>query len=158
MANKKAPADGRKVVAKNRRAYRDYFIADTYEAGMMLVGSEVKSLREGRANIGDAYAEVRRGELYLVGLHISEYPWANQFNHEPRRDRKLLMHKNEIRKLGVKLNERGFTLVPLQLYFKNGRAKVELGLAKGKRQYDKRESVRRRDQERDVDVEVGRRR
>ena len=147
-----------KVVATNRRARRDFFIHDTYEAGMVLVGSEVKSLREGRVSMGDAYAEVRNGELYLVGCHIAEYPWANRFNHEPMRDRKLLMHAREIRRLATKLNERGFTLVPLRIYFKRGKAKVELALAKGKRKYDKREAVRERDVSRDMEVERWRRR
>jgi SsrA-binding protein len=146
--------DGTKLICKNRRAFHDYHISDRYEAGLALVGSEVKSLRAGLASLGDAYAEVRDGELFLVGCHIGEYPWANQFNHEPRRERKLLMHKAEIRKLAVKLLERGFTLVPLQLYFKAGRAKVELGLAKGKHQYDKREAVRRRDLERERESEA----
>jgi SsrA-binding protein len=158
MARKKAPlAPGIKIVAKNKRAYRDYTITDTYEAGLVLLGSEVKSLREGRASMSsDAYAEVRQGELFLVGCHIAEYSWANQFNHAPLRDRKLLMHKAEIRKVAVKLVERGFTLVPLSLYFKHGRAKVELGLAKGKRQVDKRATVRQRDQLRDLDQEFSR--
>ena len=157
---KKQPEDrpGYKVVCKNRRARRDYFISETMEAGMALLGSEGKSLREGRVSLGDCYAEVRDGELYMVGCHISEYPWANQFYHEPMRDRKLLMHAREIRRLGIKLNERGFSLVPLQIYFKHGRAKVELGLAKGKRQYDKRDAVRERDLTRDLDVEAHRRR
>lgn len=153
----KAAADKKadiKVVCNNRRAYRDYFILDTMEAGMVLLGSEVKSLRDGRASMGDAYADVRGSELVLVGCHISEYPWANQFNHEPLRERRLLMHRREIRRLGVKLNERGFTLVPLRLYFKDGKAKVELGLAKGKRKYDKREAVRDRDLTREQAAEL----
>ena len=149
---------GRKVVCKNRRAWRDYFISDTFEAGLALQGSEVKSLRESRVNLGDSYAEIRGGELFLVGCHISEYPWANQFNHEPMRERKLLMHAREIRRLGIKTNERGYTLIPLLIYFKNGRAKVELGLAKGKRKYDKRDAVKERDMNRDLDVEANRRR
>jgi len=149
---------GHTPICKNRRARRDYTIIDTYEAGLVLLGSEVKSLREGRASLGDAYAEVREGELILVGCHIAEYPWANQFNHEPLRERKLLMHRAEIRRLTVKLNERGFTLVPLQLYFKNGKAKVELGLAKGKRMVDKREAVKKRDLDRDQEAELSRRR
>ena len=149
---------GSKLVCRNKRAYRDYFISERCEAGMVLLGSEVKSLREGKVSLGDSYAEVRNGELFFVGCHISEYPWANQFNHEPLRERKLLMHKREIRRLGVKLNERGFTLVPLQIYFKNGKVKLEMGLAKGKRQYDKRETVRQRDMTRDLEVEASRRR
>ena len=155
---KQPPPPGHKLVCSNKRAYRDYFISDRMEAGMVLLGSEVKSLREGRVNLGDCYAEARAGELILVGCHISEYPWANQFNHEPLRERKLLMHKAEIRRLTVKLNERGFTLIPLQIYFKHSKVKIELGLAKGKRQYDKREAVRQRDLDRDQDVEAGRRR
>ena len=146
------------MVCKNRRAYRDYFISETFEAGMVLLGSEVKSLRDGRISLGDSYGEIRAGELYLVRCHISEYPWANQFNHEPMRERKLLMHRREIRRLAIKLHERGFTLVPLLIYFKMGKAKVELGLAKGKRQYDKRDAVRDRDMTRDQDVEANRRR
>jgi SsrA-binding protein len=155
---KSPPPDGHKLVCRNKRAYRDYFISETFEAGMVLLGSEVKSLREGRASMGDAYATVREGELFLVGCHIAEYPWANQFNHEPLRERKLLMHRREIRRLGTKVRERGFTLVPLQIYFLKGKAKVQLGLAKGKRMYDKREAVRDRDVERDLDVEASRRR
>ena len=149
---------GHKQVCRNRRAFRDYFISDRVEAGMVLLGSEVKSLREGRVSMGDCYAEVRDGELFLVGCHISEYPWANRNNHEPLRERKLLMHKREIRRLGVKLNERGYTLVALQIYFKHSKVKIELGLAKGKRKYDKRDAVRQRDLTRDLDVQAGRRR
>lgn len=152
------PVAGRKLICKNRRARRDYFITGTFEAGIVLLGSEVKSLREGRASLSsDAYAEVRGSELFLVGCHIAEYPWANQFNHDPLRVRKLLMHKAEIRKLATKLAERGYTLVPLQLYFFQGKVKVELGLAKGKRQYDKRATVRQRDQERDLEGQMKRR-
>jgi SsrA-binding protein len=155
---KEKPATGRKLICKNRRARRDYFITATFEAGIVLLGSEVKSLREGRASLSsDAYAEVRSSELFLVGCHIAEYPWANQFNHDPLRVRKLLMHKSEIRKLSTKLAERGYTLVPLQLYLFQGKVKVELGLAKGKRQYDKRATVRQRDQERDLEGEMKRR-
>jgi SsrA-binding protein len=156
--NEDSDVPGRKVVCKNRRARRDYFISETFEAGMVLEGSEVKSLRESRVSLGDCYAEVRNGELFLVGCHISEYPWANQFNHAPMRERKLLMHAREIRRLGIKTNERGFTLIPLLIYFKNGRAKVELGLAKGKRKYDKRDAVKERDMNRDLDIEANRRR
>jgi SsrA-binding protein len=151
------PTDGRKIICKNRRAYHDYFILDTFEAGIVLLGSETKSLREGRASLGDAHAEVRGEELFLVGCHIAEYPWANQFNHEPLRVRKLLMHRAEIKRLTVKLDERGFTLVPLQLYFVRGRVKVQLGLAKGKKLYDKREAVRQRDLDREQEAEAARR-
>ena len=150
---------GRKTICRNKRAFRDYFITDRVEAGLVLLGSEVKSLREGRASLGEGcYAEVKQGEMFLVGCHITEYPWANQFNHEPLRTRKLLLKRSEIRKLSIKLVERGYTLVPLELYFKQGRVKVELGLAKGKRQYDKRDTVRKRDLERDLDQESSRRR
>ena len=147
-----------KLICKNRRARHDYEISDTYEAGLVLLGSEIKSLRAGGASLSDAYAELREGELFLIGCHIAEYAWANRLNHEPRRERKLLMHKAEIRRISVKLAERGFTLIPLQLYFKNGRAKVELGLARGKRQYDKREAVRQRQLDREAEAEVARRR
>lgn len=156
MAQNKPAADGRKIICKNRRALRDYFISETFEAGLVLLGSEVKSLRDGRANLGDAYAEVRNGELIMVGCHISEYPWANQFNHDPLRERKLLMHRAEIKRVSVKLAERGYTLVPLQLYFRDGKAKVELGLAKGKRQIDKREAVRQRDLDREQEADLSR--
>ena len=157
---KKAKADtsGRKIIARNKRAFRDYFITDRYEAGLVLLGSEVKSLRDGRANIGDAYAEIKGGEVFLVSSHITEYPQATHENHEPRRTRKLLLNRSEIKKLMIKLLERGFTLVPLDLYFYKGRAKIELGLAKGKHQYDKRHAMRDRDQQRDEEVAERRRR
>lgn len=149
----------RKIICRNKRAFHDYFITDRVEAGLVLLGSEVKSLRDGRASLKESsYAEIRHEELYLVNCHIAEYPWANQFNHEPLRPRKLLMHRAEIRRLGIKLAERGYTLVPLELYFLRGKAKVELGLAKGKRQYDKRDTVQKRDMARDLEVEAGRRR
>ena len=149
MAREKAkqPSD---VIATNRRARFEYEILETFEAGMALLGPEVKSLREGRANLADAYATVRRGEALLVHLHISPYERAGRDNPDPRRDRRLLLHKAEIRRLTGKLAERGFTLVPLRLYWKNGRAKVELGLARGKRIYDKRETIRRRESDREA--------
>ncbi|MFH1130304.1 MAG: SsrA-binding protein SmpB [Pseudomonadota bacterium] len=158
MAGKNTPVSGRKVVCRNKRAFRDYFIQDRLEAGMILLGSEVKSLRDGRASLSDSYAEVRNTELFLVNSHISEYPQASYFNHDPLRERKLLLHQHEIHRLGVKLNERGFTLIPLELYFVRGKAKVELGLAKGKRQYDKRNAVKQRDIDRDMQTESSRRR
>jgi SsrA-binding protein len=142
---------GRKVVTRNKQAFRNYFISDRMEAGLVLLGSEVKSLRDGRVNLGDAYAEVRAGEVFLVKCHISPFPQASYNNHEPLRERKLLLHKREIHKLGIKLNERGFTLVPLEIYFREGRAKIELGLGKGKKLHDKRESVRDRDIKRDME-------
>ena len=138
------------VVARNRKARFEYEISDTYEAGIALVGAEVKSLRDGKVNLSDAYAFVRRGEVFLQNLHISAYKWAGRDNPSATRERKLLLHRREIYRLAIKLGERGFTLVPLQLYFKGGRAKVELGLARGKRLHDKRETIRRRENERDL--------
>ncbi len=139
-----------KIIATNRKARYEYEILDTFEAGIVLVGPEVKSLRNGKANLTDAYAVIRRGEVYLVNAHIGSLQQASRENVEPRRERKLLLHKNEIGRLTGRIAERGYTLIPLQLYFKGGRAKVELGLARGKRRYDKRESIRRREQDREV--------
>ena len=139
----------RKAICKNRRARRDYFIEETYEAGLVLLGTEVKSLRQGRANLSDAYVRPRNGELFLVKAHIAPYEPARD-NHEPERERKLLMSQREIVKLGVKLRERGYTLVPLEMYWSGSYAKVTLGLAKGKRAYDKREAVAKRDIERQL--------
>ena len=141
---------GTSLVASNRRALHEYEILEKVEAGLVLLGPEVKSLREGRANLSDAYAVLRRGEAYLVNAHVSPYAQAGRDNPDPRRERKLLLKKSEIARLGGKVAERGLTLVPLALYFKNGRAKVELGLARGKRVHDKRESIRRREQEREM--------
>jgi SsrA-binding protein len=140
-----------KIIAENRKARHDYFIEDKLEAGLVLKGTEVKSLRQGRANLKDSYAKIRNGELYVHQMHISPYPFAYYDNHDPLRVRKLLLHKHEIKKLYGKLNERGFALIPLRLYFREGKVKLLLGLAKGKRQYDKRESIRRRDEKRDLD-------
>ena len=141
---------GRQVVARNRRARHDYEILDTFEAGIALLGPEVKSVRAGKVTLTDAYATLRRGEVYLVSAHISPYAQAARENSDPRRERKLLLHRAEISRLAGKLRERGFTLIPLEVYFKNGRAKVELGLARGKRQYDKRQALRKREQDREV--------
>jgi SsrA-binding protein len=138
------------VVASNRRARHDYEILDTFEAGIALLGPEVKSLRNGKANLTDGYAMIRRGEVFLANVHIGPYEKAWRENAEPRRERKLLLHRAEIARLRGKVAERGLTLVPLRLYFKNGRVKVELGVARGKRRYDKRESIRRREQEREM--------
>jgi SsrA-binding protein len=140
-----------KTVCVNRKARHDYFIEETYEAGLVLTGSEVKSLREGRANLKDSYARFIRGEAFLVNSHISPYPASHQFNHEPTRSRKLLLHKHELERLTGKVQEKGLTLIPLKLYFKNGRAKVELGLARGKKLYDKREVLKRKDARREVE-------
>jgi SsrA-binding protein len=143
--------DHLKIIAENRKARHDYFIEDEYEAGMVLKGTEVKSLRQGRANLKDSYAKIRSGEVWVHQMHISPYPFAYYDNHDPVRIRKLLLHDYEIKKLSVKLNERGYSLIPLRLYFREGKVKMLLGLAKGKRQYDKRVSLRQRDQKRDMD-------
>jgi SsrA-binding protein len=140
----------RKVIAQNRKARHNYHILETCETGIMLVGTEVKSLREGRANFKDAYADVRDTEVWLHGMHISPYSHGNINNHDPERDRKLLLHRNEIRRLIGKTKEKGLTLVPLQLYFKRGKVKVELALVKGKKLYDKREAISKREAAREV--------
>ena len=137
------------TVARNKRARHDYHILETWEAGVVLSGTEVKSLRQGRANLTDAYATVRDGEVFLLNLHISPYEQGNQFNHEPTRTRKLLLHRKEIRRLIGGVERQGLTLVPLELYWKNGRAKLEIGLAKGKKQHDKRAVEKDRDWQRD---------
>jgi SsrA-binding protein len=148
---------GRKVVASNRRAHHDYEILDTYEAGLVLTGTEVKSLRAGRASLVDAFAQERDGELFLHGMHIPEYHLGTWTNHEPRRTRKLLLNRGEINRLIGKLRESGLTLVPLSLYFSDGWAKVELGLARGKKLYDKRQAIAKRDAEREIARAAGRR-
>jgi SsrA-binding protein len=148
---------GRKVVASNRKARHDYTILDTYEAGMALTGTEVKSLRAGRANLVDAFAEVRQGEVFLLNMHIPEYVQGTWTNHEPRRVRKLLLKRLEIDKLQGKVRETGNTIVPLSVYFHDGWAKVELGLAKGKRSYDKRQDLAKRDADREIARVAGRR-
>lgn len=147
----------RQVISRNKRALRDYFIEDRFEAGLVLLGSEVKSLRDGLANLTDAHAEIRDGEIHLLNAHINPYPNAVFYNHPAKRPRKLLMHRREIDRLDIKLNERGFTLVPLEIYFRKGRVKVELGLAKGKHQHDKRHAVKQRDLDREMAVEANRR-
>ena len=130
---------------RNRKALHDYHILDRWEAGIALLGSEVKSLREGKGQLRDAYGQIKGGELYLVGAHISPYDPASRDNHDTRRDRKLLMHRHQIRRLIGKVMEKGLTLVPLSIYFKEGKAKVELALAEGKREYDKRASIKEKD-------------
>ena len=149
---------GVKVVARNRRARHDYQIEDTFEAGLVLQGTEVKSLRAGRASLNEAFGQVSGGELWLHGLHIPEYERGTWTNHEPRRTRKLLLHRKEIDRLASQAAERGFTIVPLSLYFSGGRAKVELGLGRGKRTYDKRHDLAQRDAAREVDRALRRRR
>jgi SsrA-binding protein len=148
---------GRKVVASNRKARHDYAILDTYEAGIALMGTEVKSLRAGRASLTDAFAQEKDGEIYLYGLHIPEYAQGTWTNHEPRRTRKLLLNRGEILRLIGKTKESGLTLVPLSLYFSDGWAKVEIGLARGKRSYDKRQDLAKRDANREITRALGRR-
>lgn len=137
-------------IAKNRRARHDYTIIDTWEAGLVLTGSEVKSLRDGKANLSDAYGIVRDGEIYLINLHISVYERASYNNHEPTRTRKLLLHKREITRLIGAIERQGLTLIPLELYFKRGIAKVAIALGKGKKQHDKREDAKARDADREI--------
>lgn len=147
----KTDAEGRLVVATNRRARFEYEILDTWEAGLVLTGPEVKSLRDGRANLGDAFAQIHRGELWLEKLHISPYEPATRDNpSDPQRRRKLLLHRSEISRLDGRVVEKGLTLVPLTLYFRGGRAKVELALARGKQQHDKRQTIRRREHDRET--------
>jgi SsrA-binding protein len=146
-------ADGKardRVAIANRRARHEYFILDTYECGIVLVGSEVKSIRDGRANIGEAYARIEDGEVWLYAMHISPYPFA-RIGHDPTRRRKLLLHRSEIDRLVGKLDEAGVTLVPLKVYFRNGMAKVEIATARGKRQWDKRQALAERDAKRETD-------
>jgi SsrA-binding protein len=143
--------EGIKIASENRKARHDYHIHEAFETGMVLTGTEVKSLRAGKANLKDSYANIREGEVYLYNMHISPYEEGNQFNHEPLRPRKLLMHKSEIVKLFSQTREKGFTLIPLKIYFKHGMAKLELGLASGKKNYDKRQDLAERDSKREVD-------
>jgi SsrA-binding protein len=147
-----------KTIATNRKARHDYFIEDTFEAGLVLTGTEIKSIRAGRVNLRDSFAMVKEGELWLMNAHIAPYDQGTYTNHEPRRPRKLLMHRREINRIAGKLQEKGFTLVPLRLYLKNNRAKVELGLARGKKQYDKRAALREKETRREIDRVVARHR
>ncbi len=142
--------DKERVVTLNRKARHDYEVLETYEAGLVLTGTEVKSLRAGRANLKDSFARIEKGEAWLYNMHISPYSHGNIYNHDPTRPRKLLLHKSEIRRLTGKVEERGLTLVPLKIYFKDGYAKVELALARGKRLYDKRRDIAKRDAEREL--------
>jgi SsrA-binding protein len=143
-------AEGEKVVVTNRKARHEYSILESYEAGIALKGTEVKSLRHGDGNLNDAYAMLTNGEVWLLNMHISPYEHGNINNHDPRRERKLLLTKKEIRRLIGRTSEKGLTLIPLRVYFKNGRAKIEIGLAKGKKTYDKREDIKRREHEREM--------
>lgn len=147
---------GIKIVTTNRKAYHDYSVEDKFEAGMALMGSEVKSIAEGKANLTDSYCQVENGELWVYGIHISPYDPASRFGHDPRRKRKLLMHKYEINRLRGKVEQKGFAIVPLKLYFRRGKAKLEIGLVKGKRQYDKRDAIKERDMQRDLERELQR--
>ena len=149
---------GEKAIATNRKAFFNYEIFDRAEAGMVLVGSEVKSIREGGLNFRDAFVEFRRGEMWLVGLRIGPYSHGNIQNHADDRDRKLLLHKREILKIGGKASEKGYTIIPLRAYFKDGRVKVEIGLARGKKAHDKRETIKRKDIERETRQAVRERR
>lgn len=143
-------AESVKVVATNRKAFHDYFIEETYEAGVALTGTEIKSVRAGSVNLRDSFAQMRDGEMWLQNVHISPYEAGNRFNVDPYRTRKLLLHRKEINRLMGRVQEKGLTIVPLRMYLKQNRAKVELALVKGKRQYDKRESISKRDAEREI--------
>ncbi len=140
-----------KIVAQNRKAFHDYAIEETTEAGMVLTGTEVKSLRDGKANLKDSYVLIKDTEVYLLNCHISPYSHGNIMNHDPVRTRKLLLHKKEIIKLQGKAAQKGYSLIPLKIYFKDGRAKVEVGLAKGKRQYEKRETIKKKEADREIE-------
>ncbi len=147
MAEKQAV----KVIANNKKAYHDYFIEDKYEAGIELAGTEVKSIRQGNVNLKDAFCTVKDGQLTALGMHVSPYEKGNIFNKDPRRPRRLLMHKREILRLGAKIQQDGYSLIPLSVYFRGPRVKVEIGLARGKKLYDKRESAAKRDAKREID-------
>lgn len=140
-------------IARNKKARFDYEIIETFEAGIVLKGSEVKSLRQKKASIQEAYARVKNGEIFITGMNIAVYEMANRFNHEPVHDRKLLLHRHEIKRLIGKVQEKGLTLVPLRLYFKNGKVKIELGLARGKARHDKRDSIKKREVDRELQRE-----
>ena len=148
MAKKSSPKD--KPLAQNKKASHDYHILDTIEAGIVLTGTEIKSIRAARINLKDGIAQIKDGEAWLMNVHISLYDQGNQFNHDPLRNRKLLLHKKQINQLAGEISKKGVTLVPLKVYIKNGFAKVLLGLAQGKHDYDKRESIKKRDQEREI--------
>ena len=139
-----------KVISRNKQARRNYHIEDTWEAGLVLMGSEVKSLRAGNCSLDEGYCAVRNGEIWLVDCNIPVYKFAHRTGHEPKRERKLLLHAREIRKISIKAVERGYTIIPLQIYFKGARVKVEIGIGRGKRQYDKRQDVAKRDTDREI--------
>lgn len=143
-----------KLIANNKKAYHDYFIEDTYEAGISLHGTEVKSLRMGKCSVKEAFIRIENNEVFIYGMHISPYEKGNIFNKDPLRVKKLLLHKQQIRKLIGNSSEKGYTIVPLQVYFRDGRAKIEIGLAKGKKLYDKRQDIARKDQKREAEKEL----
>ena len=145
-----------KLVANNKKAYHDYFIEEKYEAGLALHGTEVKSLRLGKCSIKEAFIKIEQGEVFVYGMHVSPYEKGNIFNKDPLRVKKLLLHRQEIRRMSGRIAEKGYTLVPLQVYFKNGLAKVEIGLAKGKKLYDKRQDIAKKDQRREAEKELKR--
>lgn len=146
-----AEKQGTKIITQNRKAYHDYFVDEKYEAGIALFGTEVKSIRQGSVNLKDSYCSIKGGELFLIGMHVSPYEKGNIFNREPLRDRKLLMHKREIMKLGGLMTQKGYTLVPLSLYFSGKNVKVELGLCRGKKLYDKRDALAEKQTNREID-------
>ena len=146
-------ADGKKIIAENRKAHYDYFIEDTYECGIALEGTEVKSFKNGNVSFPDSFAEIINNEVWVKNLHISEYAFSSIFNHNPDRPKKLLLHKEEIKRLKRKVEEKGYTLIPIQFYLKNGRVKASLGVCKGKKQYDKRASIKSRDLDREIQRE-----
>ncbi len=150
-------AEGTKLISSNRRARHDYTILDTYEAGLVLTGTEVKSLRVGKASLQEAYARVEGHEIFLVGMHIPEYTHGNRQNHDPLRERKLLLHRKEIERMRGIIQQKGLTIVPLKMYWKSGRAKVELAVARGKRDIDRREDVQKREHQREMDRAMSRR-
>lgn len=145
--------EAQKLVANNKKVFHDFFVEEKYEAGLVLHGTEVKSLRMGKCSIKEAFVQIDNGEIYVYGMHISPYEKGNLFNRDPLRTRKLLMHKTEISKLAGKCREKGYTIMPLQVYFKDGRAKMEIGLCRGKKQYDKRQDIAKKDQRREVERE-----
>ncbi|MFD6438429.1 SsrA-binding protein SmpB [Peribacillus sp. NPDC060186] len=145
------PKGSGKQLAQNKKAFHDFFIEDTFEAGIVLQGTEIKSIRAGKANLKDSFAKIQNGELYLHNMHVSPYEQGNRYNHDPLRTRKLLLHKKEINKLIGETKETGYTIVPLKMYLKNGFAKVLIGLGKGKKQYDKREDLKKKEAKRDIE-------
>ncbi|MEA4882593.1 MAG: SsrA-binding protein SmpB [Clostridia bacterium] len=150
-SEKTGDSAGEKLVASNRKARHEYFIEETYEAGISLTGTEIQSVRRGRVSLGDAYAEVRGGEMFLVNSHISEWDYGNRLNHDPLRPRRLLLHKHEITRLDSRVREKGYTIIPLRMYLVRGLAKVEIGLARGKKLWDKREDIAKRDADREIE-------